>query len=232
MRFSIAQLPPVIPVGVQTESGVEQIGFDLGPWLRKWPDMECSIWLTRPGESTAYQAGATRMEETELIWTPDGYDTEIPGRGTIEILGRTPDGERRKLTGIGVDTMIRSTTLASTSEPGETNIPWVDKVLEAAKTLKELLAFTADDAGKLVHIGADGKLIPLALGDGLEIVGGVLRVTYAPAPDAPVEEVAFVEQEDGSILMQGVTFVEQEDGSILWDGAVFAEQTDGSYLIS
>lgn len=232
MRFPIANLPPVIPVGVQTESGVNDIGIDVASWLGKWPDMTFSVWLTRPGETTSYPAGNVRMDGTVLIWTPDGYDTEHPGQGKLEILGLTTGGERRKLTGDGVCTMISGTTLASTSQPGAAEIPWVQKVLEAAKELKEMLAFAPEDAGKLVYIGADGKLMPIALGDGLEIVGGVLRVTYAPAPDAPAEEVAFVEQEDGSILLQGVTFVEQEDGSILWDGAVFAEQTDGSYLIS
>lgn len=93
-------------------------------------------------------------------------------------------------------------------------------------------------AGNLLYVSADGSVQPLTLGTGLQIVDGVLRVTYTPVPDepdepeTPVEDVVFVQQEDGSILMQGVAFVEQEDGSILWDVAVFTEQTDGSYLIS
>lgn len=237
MRFPIANLPPVIPVGVQTESGVNDIGIDVASWLGKWPDMTFSVWLTRPGETTSYPAGNVRMDGTVLIWTPDGYDTEHPGQGKLEILGLTTGGERRKLTGDGVCTMISGTTLASTSQPGAAEIPWVQKVLEAAKELKEMLAFAPEDAGKLVYIGADGKLMPLALGDSLAIVDGVLHVTYSPPnepeePDEPVEVVAFVEQADGSILMQGVTFVEQEDGSIMWDGATFTEQADGSYLVS
>lgn len=86
-------------------------------------------------------------------------------------------------------------------------------------------------AGQLLAVGADGSVHPLQLGDGLEIVDGVLRVTYTPAPDEP-EIVAFVQQDDGSVLMEGVTFVQQDDGSILWDGATFTMQDDGSVLIN
>ena len=77
-------------------------------------------------------------------------------------------------------------------------------------------------------------LILLRIGEGLEIVDGVLRVTGTvtpPNPDVP-QMVAFVEQEDGTVLVQAVGFVEQEDGSILWDGAVFTQQDDGSYRVS
>ncbi len=228
MRFPIERLPLAVPVGVQTESGVEEIGFDIAEWLREWPEMECTVWLTRPGESSSYPAGGTKMDGTVLIWTPDGYDTAIPGSGKIEVLGLTPDGEHRKLTGPRA-TLIQSTTLASTSEPGAAEKPWVDKVLDAAKTVEALLNFPTGSSGQMVYIGPDGKLTPLVLGAGLEIVDGVLRVTYTPAPNTAVE---FVEQEDGSVLMQGVTFAQMADGSIMWQGAKFTEQEDGSYLIS
>lgn len=62
-----------------------------------------------------------------------------------------------------------------------------------------------------------------------------LSFTPAPSPDAPSppqESVAFVEQADGSYLVQGVSFVQQEDGSVLWDGAVFTKRDDGSYMVS
>lgn len=83
------------------------------------------------------------------------------------------------------------------------------------------------DAGKLLYIDANGEIRPLTLGKGLEIVDGVLRVTAAAA-----EDVEFVADEDGSVMLAGVEFVAQDDGSVMLDGAVFTAQADGSVLIN
>lgn len=87
----------------------------------------------------------------------------------------------------------------------------------------------SQNAGKLMYIGADGTLIPLALGAGLEIRDGVLVVTGS-APETG-EDIGFTALEDGSIMISGVEFIEQADGSVLLAGATFAEQADGSVLI-
>ena len=67
----------------------------------------------------------------------------------------------------------------------------------------------------------------------LYVVGTVsrMRTDIVVVPDEPVEAIQFVEQSDGTVLMQGVEFVEQSDGSVLWSGAAFAEQADGSVLV-
>ena len=83
------------------------------------------------------------------------------------------------------------------------------------------------DAGKLLYIDANGEIRPLTLGKGLEIVDGVLRVTAAAA-----EDVEFVADEDGGVMLAGVEFVAQDDGSVMLDGAVFTAQPDGSILIN
>lgn len=49
--------------------------------------------------------------------------------------------------------------------------------------------YGVDNAGKLVYIGHDGKLIPLALGDGLAIVDGVLCLTNRQVAEAICGEV-------------------------------------------
>lgn len=82
-------------------------------------------------------------------------------------------------------------------------------------------------AGKLLYIDANGEIRPLTLGKGLEIVDGVLRVTAAAA-----EDVVFVADEDGGVMLAGVEFVAQDDGSVMLDGAVLTAQADGSILIN
>jgi hypothetical protein len=129
-----------------------------------------------------------------------------------------------------IRTSICKTSTTDTTTPPEQQQPWYTAALEALRRAEELLAFGAEYAGQILAVGADGSITPLKLGEGLEIVDGVLRVTYTPAPDEP-EIVAFVQQDDGSVLMQGAEFVQQDDGSTLWAGAEFAQQDDGSVLI-
>lgn len=42
----------------------------------------------------------------------------------------------------------------------------------------------AENAGKLLYIGADGIVVPLTLGNGLEIVNGILMLTNAAVTEA------------------------------------------------
>lgn len=75
-----------------------------------------------------------------------------------------------------------------------------------------LSALNTENAGKLLYIDADGNAQPLALGDGLAIVDGVLTLT-----GATTQSVAFVANEDGSVTLQGATFTQQDDGSVAVD---------------
>lgn len=129
MIHPIKHLPDVIRVGVQTENGVEEIGFDVTPWLTRWPGMALSVWATLPGQSDAYMAHA-RMEGSVLYWDVTDIDTQLPGRGKVEIMGRTEDGTVKKLTGDGVITIIHKTTTATTQDPPLSPPTWVDTVAE------------------------------------------------------------------------------------------------------
>ena len=187
MVHPINHLPLQIPVGVQSENNVNEIGFDVKPWLESFPGLKASVWATRPGESAAYPAANVKLVGTVLYWYPNETDTAISGAGKVEILGLTAD--RRKLSG-WCNTMIRATSLATTTEPPEAARPWVDEVLGAAEEAKKQAdraaeivgnasggTFDPQEAGNLVYISQDGKLIPLALGFGLVINDGKLEVT-------------------------------------------------------
>lgn len=126
MIYPINHLPDCIPVGVQTDSGVEAIGFDLKPWLDALPGMAFTVWPTRPGESEAYPANVQEMVGTVLYWYPDGYDTERAGAGRVEIAG-VSDGKRKAFGYVA--TAVRPTSLAATKEPGEGTAPWYESVL-------------------------------------------------------------------------------------------------------
>lgn len=134
MIHPIKHLPQVIPIGIQTESGVESIGFDVKPWLDEFDGLQLSVWPTRPGESAAYPAAHVELVGTVLYWYPNEADTAISGTGKVELLGLTAD--RRKLSG-WCDTMIRATSLAATQEPPDAARPWVDEVLDAAEEAKK-----------------------------------------------------------------------------------------------
>ena len=155
MIHSIRHLPEVIRIGVQTESGVEAIGFDLRPWLDMYDGIDVTIWPTRPGESAAYRVADKNMElvGTVLYWYPDLPDTSIAGCGTVELLGIT--GDKRKLSGV-CKTEILPTSLGETQEAPEAARPWVDEVLDAAEEAKKQADRAEQIADSLVGAEAPG----------------------------------------------------------------------------
>lgn len=154
--LAIDNLPHELLLGRQTENGVTVISIDVQSWLDQWPGMETVIMATRPGESAAYPA-ATRMNGSCIVWTVNGADTAIAGRGTAEILGLV-DGVR-KLSQI-VRTRIKASTVATTTEPPEGAQPWVDTVINAADEIKNMTATaeTLQPGEAATASYADGKL--------------------------------------------------------------------------
>lgn len=133
MIHPINHLPPVIRVGIQTESGVEEIGFDMTPWLTRWPEMKVSVYVTRPGSKTSYLAADTDLVGNVFYWFPNGSDTEKEGAGTVEVVGVS--GTKRKSSGV-IDTLVEKTSLDVTQETPEPMKLWADKVLQAANEVK------------------------------------------------------------------------------------------------
>lgn len=133
MIHPINHLPTVIKVGVQTESGVEAIGFDLSPWMTRWPGLTFAVWPTRPGESASYIAADTELVGNVLYWYPNAADTEKEGAGTVEVVGI--GGGKCKSSGV-IDTLVKKTSLDVTQETPEPMKLWADKVLQAANDVK------------------------------------------------------------------------------------------------
>lgn len=196
--LAIDNLPHELWLGRQTENGVTVIQIDVQSWLDQWPGMETVIMATRPGESAAYPA-ATRMDGSSIVWTVNGADTAIAGRGTAEILGLV-DGVR-KLSQI-VRTRIKASTVATTMEPPEGAQPWVDKVINAADEIKNMTAqaetLQPGDAATASY--ADGKLT-LGIPRGLPGEPGAKGDKGDPGPQgAPGSDVSVTAESIQSAL--------------------------------
>lgn len=122
--YPVQRLPVVIPIGIQTETGAEEIAFDVSKWADKWPDIEVTVWHRLPGQAEAYLA-QSRREGSIVYWEIKNTDTQTPGMGKVELMGVLPDG--RKLSG-STDTRIRETICASTQDPPDAPPTWVDTV--------------------------------------------------------------------------------------------------------
>ena len=53
----------------------------------------------------------------------------------------------------------------------------LESIKKDLEPIRDALNFTAADAGKLLMVAGDGSLVPVVVGPGLEIVGGVLRLS-------------------------------------------------------
>ena len=107
------------------------------------------------------------------------------------------------------------------SRPGEAADAWaVGYALAEKVDIKQ----GEDNAGKLLYVGKDGLVLPLTLGNGLQIINGVLTITGQPS--TPEEAaIAFIDNGDGSATVQGVTFEDQGNGVVLMRGYKNSEVT-------
>lgn len=199
MIFPVKHLPQVIPIGIQTENGVESIGFDVKPWLDEFDGLELSIWPTRPGENAAYRVADENMElvGTVLYWHLVLNDTAIAGNGKVEILAIT--GDKRKLSG-WCETNVKATSLAVTQEVPEAARPWVDEVLDAADEAKR----QADRAEKIANDMSGG------------VISGAVR--YDEEQNLTEEEKAQARKNIGADV--GVNFTTDETLNLSEDGVL------------
>ena len=144
--YDVCALPQMIHVGHQTEEGVCVVEFDISKWLAKWPDLQCYVIPTRPGESHSYPARCLQQGSI-LRWIVSLADTGIAGTGKVEILGLSTS--TRKLSSC-VGTYIEETSTDTAGEVPEAIQPWVDAALNAARRAE-------DAVDKMPVIGANGN---------------------------------------------------------------------------
>lgn len=133
--YQINELPSSIYLGRQTETGVTTIRIDCSEWLKMWPELGISLWVTPPGGDAAYPA-ATHMDGDVMVWNISGADTAIAGSGKIELMG-VADG-LKKLSA-ATNTFIRETTTDVTVDTPEYIKPWVDQITDAAHRVESAI---------------------------------------------------------------------------------------------
>ena len=143
MRYYIEHLPMTIPMGVQSENNAEAVEFDVSDWLARDGSLSFSVWVTRPGETEAYQAANATLKDGILYWWPTGADTAIAGEGRVEILAVSAN--RRMLSG-WTATSIRETTTETTTDAPVDQRPWLDQALLASEEAKAAAASAAASA--------------------------------------------------------------------------------------
>lgn len=226
----IYSLNSIIQIGYQGENDAREIEIDIRPLVRAWPELTPVLLVKRPGENELYPV-TSRTENGMMIWTPTAADTEKNGRGECVIHMIDSDGrvgKSRTMTTV----IERSPAGDMHSEPPEAARPWVDEVLAAAQEMRAgyvPIDQGTENAGRLLYVRADGKLVPLTLGDGLVIENGVLRLSGTVTPGT---QIIFEDAGGGVVNMTGAEFMVQADGAILISGATFTDQGGGVVMIN
>ena len=217
--YGIGSLPPLLVLGRQTETGVERVGFDCAEWLNEWPDMTLSLWVKRSGDVGAYPV-ATEMSGTTVVWTVDGADTAIPGKGCAEIIG---SAEGLKKVSETVCTYVNPICSGNATEPPEAAQPWVDRVLDAAKRAEEAAEKAeSGGSGSGGTTGNDGFSPVISV----EAIDGGHRVSVTDAEGTKTFDVL-----DGAAPVRGTDYWTETDRADIvadvlaalpvWSGGVY-----------
>lgn len=83
-----------------------------------------------------------------------------------------------------------------------------------------------ENVGKLLYIGTDGQILPLALGSGLEIVDGVLTVNAAGGAI-----VSLTVDSEGNAVLEGAPLSVDADGSAVIKSAALIVDEYGNATI-
>lgn len=184
MIYPIQHIPDCIPLGIQTEKGVQEIGFDVKPWLDAWDGLELAVYPTRPGEDAAYPAADVELIGTVLYWYPNDADTAIAGEGKVEIVGITAD--KRKLSG-ATRTVIAPTSMTATQEPPDTIKPFYDSIIHAGHEAKvEAAKYAGEAAAHAQEASASAETAGTYLGK----VDASAKSAAAAAQEAKQSETA------------------------------------------
>ena len=67
-------------LGIQGENEAREILIDVTDWLAGNPNGSFTVWVKRPGETTARPTGATYdPDEGVISWKPDSVETYVAG---------------------------------------------------------------------------------------------------------------------------------------------------------
>ncbi|MGN0777817.1 MAG: hypothetical protein ACI4MJ_01590 [Aristaeellaceae bacterium] len=191
MSYNVDRLPTVIQLGRETETGVQEVRFDVSGWLAKWPGMQLSMLARTPG-GNVYPAVVT-MTGTELVWRVSDADTAEPGTGGAEIVGEL-DGARR--VSAMVATRILPRMPGTVGEvPGPAQV-WVDDVLAAAGRAGDAAQEAAQSAAAAKDVQESIRKEYAALSDGVNQLKANVEELESSI-NAPIDKTADMTQPVG-----------------------------------
>ncbi len=117
-----------ISVGYRTENEARGIKLTIGTEIPAGAQVELRV--TRPGESTWYIPAHVEVQGDMLYWIPDAVDTEIDGRGALQIWMR--HGEERKALSHVMHTNVQKSVTGGEALPPDPLVPYIERVIGAA----------------------------------------------------------------------------------------------------
>ena len=191
-----------IALGKEGEGNHLALRFDTAVWREAYPEAEILLWVTPP-VGDGYFA-ALDEQSGDVIWTVTQADTAHEGSGEIELILRDAQTGTTIKSATARTLVKKSPSHAEGGDPPEAHNPWWEKVLAAIRGVVRSVNGVlpdedgnvtietggvkedqgAENAGKLLYVGTDGKVTVLALGEGLEIIDGMLTVTSVRVTEA------------------------------------------------
>lgn len=211
MAFDVCKLSRLL-LGRQGENAATVISIDVSDWLGRWPDATIQLLHLRHDEQTPYDVHAQLTGEY-LEWTVSDADTAIPGKGMAEI--RAIEGDVLKKSRL-IETIVEPAMGGTVGEVPEPLEDWAAKFAAAVSYVESLLRFGEEYAGQILAVGIDGNITQIRLGDGLEIVDGVLHAKYSGGEAVAVVSV----DEEGNATITDVSVIVDTDGNCKIGGKI------------
>lgn len=79
-------LPLPIFVGYERENDARGVAFDYSAWAEQYGDGVLQLLVQRPGDAAPYPVLLTAGDGLTAVWTPSATDTDVPGRGEIQLI--------------------------------------------------------------------------------------------------------------------------------------------------
>lgn len=156
--YSINALPSLV-IGRQDDNLVEEIFFDIAPWVKQNPALVAfRIEVTSPN-GIKYIAPNQRQEGNNLVaWIVTNVDTAVPGVGEYEIVAIGEDGEQKT----SAHASLHITKRAGGTPGGvpDYEAPLLDKMAGYAKQAEDAAA-RAEDAASAAGSGLPEVTGPL-----------------------------------------------------------------------
>lgn len=165
---------------------------------------------------------------SEIPNVPDWAKAETKPVYTAKEVGAAEIGHIHDNYALKTDTLSLDTTLSVEGEAADA------KAVGDALNNKLDNNFGTENVGKLLYVSTDGTIKSLSLGEGLEIVDGVLKLTGYVTPDTETEITVSTDDSGNLTILADGTEVEptiDENGDLTYSGLGIVLDTNGNMTL-